>query len=130
MRLLRYLDRSGASDERNKSNRQRIAHRQVHGVRQSNQRGVLLKRVPDSVQRNSEGEQMTLKQHMKFESIPQKVVERDLTELLRKYDPECQVMTANRLNRLRAGSVPMPDETRALLEWSETRLDSFRDGET
>ena len=71
---------------------------------------------------------MTLKQHMKSEGMPQKVVERDLTELLRKYDRECQLMTANRLNRLRAGSVPMPDESRALLEWSETRLDSFRDG--
>jgi len=73
---------------------------------------------------------MTLKQHMKSEGMPQKVVERDLTELMRKYDRECQVMTANRLNRLRAGSVPTPDESRALLEWSETRLDSFRDGET
>jgi len=72
---------------------------------------------------------MTLKQHMKSEGIPQKVVERDLTELLRKYDRECQLMTANRLNRLRAGSVPMPDESRALLEWSETRLDSYRDGD-
>ena len=72
---------------------------------------------------------MTLKQHMKFEGMPQKVVERDLTELLRKYDRECQLMTANRLNRLRAGSVPMPDESRALLEWSETRLDSYRDGD-
>ena len=73
---------------------------------------------------------MTLKQHMKAEGIPQKVLERDLTELMRKYDHESQVMTANRLNRLRAGSVPTPDESRALLEWSETRLDSFRDGET
>ena len=73
---------------------------------------------------------MTLKQHMKSEGIPQKAVERDLTELLRKYDRECQVMTANRLNRLRAGSVPTIDESRALLEWSETRLDSYRDGET
>ena len=72
---------------------------------------------------------MTLKQHMKSEGIFQKAVERDLTELLRKYDRECQVMTANRLNRLRAGSVPTPDESRALLEWSETRLDSFRDGD-
>ena len=72
---------------------------------------------------------MTLKQHMKSEGMPQKVVERDLTELLRKYDRECQLMTANRLNRLRAGSVPMPDESRALLEWSETRLDSYRDGD-
>ena len=72
---------------------------------------------------------MTLKQHMKSEGMPQKVVERDLTELMRKYDRECQVMTANRLNRLRAGSVPMPDEWRALLEWSETRLDSYRDGD-
>ena len=63
---------------------------------------------------------MTLKQHMKSEGMPQKVVERDLTELMRKYDRECQVMTANRLNRLRAGSVPMPDETRALIEWSGT----------
>ena len=72
---------------------------------------------------------MTLKQHMKSEGMPQKVVERDLTELMRKYDRECQVMTANRLNRLRAGSVPMPDESRALLEWSETRLDSYRDGD-
>ena len=98
-------------------------------MRQSNQRGVLLKRVPDSVQRNSEGEQMTLKQHMKFESMPQKLVERGLTELMRKYDSECAVLTANRLNRLRGGSVPTPDETRALLEWSETRLDSYRDGD-
>jgi len=73
---------------------------------------------------------MTLKQHMKSEGMPQKVVERDLTELMRKYDRESQVMTANRLNRLRAGSVPTPDESRALLEWSETRLDSYRDGET
>ena len=88
----------------------------------------MLKIVPDSVQRNSEGEQMTLKQHMKSEGMPQKVVERDLTELMRKYDRESQVMTANRLNRLRAGSVPTPDESRALLEWSETRLDSYRDG--
>ena len=72
---------------------------------------------------------MTLKQHMKAEGMPQKVVERDLTEILRKYDRECQVMTANRLNRLRGGSAPTPDETRALLEWSETRLDSFRDGD-
>jgi len=48
---------------------------------------------------------------------------------MRKYDRESQVMTANRLNRLRAGSVPMPDESRALLEWSETRLDSYRDGD-
>ena len=72
---------------------------------------------------------MTLKQHMKSEGMPQKVVERDLTELMRKYDRESQVMTANRLNRLRAGSVPMPDESRALLEWSETRLDSYRDGD-
>jgi len=72
---------------------------------------------------------MTLKQHMKSEGIFQKAVERDLTELLRKYDRECQVMTANRLNRLRGGSVPTPDESRALLEWSETRLDSFRDGD-
>ena len=72
----------------------------------------------------------TLKQHMKAAGIPQKFIERDLTELLRKYDRESQVMTANRLNRLRAGSVPTPDESRALLEWSETRLDSFRDGET
>ena len=126
MRLLRYLDRSGASDE---SNRQRGANRQVHDVRQRIQRGLLLKAVPDSVQRNSEGEQMTLKQHMKSAGMPQKVVERDLTELMRKYDRECQVMTANRLNRLRAGSVPMPDESRALLEWSETRLDSYRDGD-
>jgi len=73
---------------------------------------------------------MTLKQHMKSEGIFQKAVERDLTELLRKYDRECQVMTANRLNRLRGGSVPTPDESRALLEWSETRLDSFRDGDS
>ena len=73
---------------------------------------------------------MTLKQHMKSAGMPQKAVERDLTELLRKYDRECQVMTANRLNRLRAGSVPTIDESRALLEWSETRLDSYRDGET
>ena len=73
---------------------------------------------------------MTLKQHMKFEIMPQKLVERGLTELMRKYDRECQVMTANRLNRLRAGSVPTIDESRALLEWSETRLDSYRDGET
>ena len=72
---------------------------------------------------------MTLKQHMKAEGMPQKVVERDLTELLRKYDSECQLMTANRLNRLRAGSVPTPDETRALLEWSENSIDSFRDGD-
>ena len=71
---------------------------------------------------------MTLKQHMKAEGMPQKVVERDLTELLRKYDRECAVLTSNRLNRLRAGSVPMPDETRALIEWSGTALDSFRDG--
>jgi hypothetical protein len=61
--------------------------------------------------------------------MPQKLVERGLTELMRKYDPECQVMTANRLNRLRAGSVPTIDESRALLEWSEARLDSFRDGD-
>jgi len=72
---------------------------------------------------------MTLKQHMKFEGMPQKVVERDLTELLRKYDRECAVLTANRLNRLRAGAVPTPDETRALLEWSENSIDSFRDGD-
>ena len=72
----------------------------------------------------------TLKQHMKAAGIPQKFLERDLTELMRKYDRESQVMTANRLNRLRAGSVPTPDESRALLEWSETRLDSYRDGET
>ena len=72
---------------------------------------------------------MTLKQHMKAEGMPQKVVERDLTELLRKYDRECAVLTANRLNRLRAGSVPTPDETRALLEWSENTIDSFRDGD-
>ena len=72
---------------------------------------------------------MTLKQHMKSAGMPQKAVERDLTELLRKYDRECQLMTANRLNRLRAGSVPTIDESRALLEWSETRLDSFRDGD-
>ena len=64
----------------------------------------MLKAVPDSVQRNSEGEQMTLKQHMKSAGMPQKAVERDLTELLRKYDRECQLMTANRLNRLRGGS--------------------------
>jgi len=38
-------------------------------------------------------------------------------------------MTANRLNRLRGGSVPTPDETRALLEWSENSIDSFRDGD-
>ena len=73
---------------------------------------------------------MTLKQHMKAEGVPQECIERDLTELLRNYDRECQVMTANRLNRLRAGSVPTPDESRALLEWSETRLDSFRDGDS
>ena len=72
---------------------------------------------------------MTLKQIMKFEGMPQKVVERDLTELLRKYDRECQLMTANRLNRLRGGSVPTPAETRALLEWSENSIDSFRDGD-
>jgi len=35
------------------------------------------------------GQQMTLKQHMKAEGMPQKVVERELTELLRKYDREC-----------------------------------------
>ena len=73
---------------------------------------------------------MTLKQHMKFESMPQKLVERGLTELMRKYDRECVVLTANRLNRLRAGSVPTPDETRALIEWSGAGIDSFRDGET
>jgi hypothetical protein len=72
---------------------------------------------------------MTLKQHMKFESIPQKVVERGLTELLRKYDSECAVLTANRLNRLRGGSVATPDETRALLEWSGGLIASFRDGD-
>ena len=27
------------------------------------------------------------------------------------------------------GSVPTPDETRALLEWSENSIDSFRDGD-
>jgi len=53
-----------------------------------------------------------------------------LTELLRKYDRECAVLTANRLNRLRGGSVPTPDETRALLEWSENSIDSFRDGDS
>ena len=73
---------------------------------------------------------MTLKQHMKAEGMPQKCVERDLTELLRKYDSECQLMTANRLNRLRGGSVPTPGEMRALLEWSENTIDSFRDGES
>jgi len=98
-------------------------------VRQSNQRGVLLKIVPDSVQRNSEGEQMTLKQHMKFESMPQKLVERGLTELMRKYDRECQLMTANRLNRLRGGATPTPHEKRALLAWSENTIDSFRDND-
>ena len=72
---------------------------------------------------------MTLKQHMKFESIPQKVVERGLTELMRKYDRECQLMTANRLNRLRGGSVATPDEMRALLEWSDGLIASFRDGD-
>ena len=72
---------------------------------------------------------MTLKQHMKAEGMPQKVLERDLTELLRKYDRECAVLTANRLNRLRAGSVPTPDESRALLEWSENSIESFRDGD-
>ena len=72
---------------------------------------------------------MTLKQHMKSEGIFQKAVERDLTELLRKYDRECQVMTANRLNRLRGGSVATPDETRALLEWSDGLISSFRDGD-
>ena len=72
---------------------------------------------------------MTLKQHMKAEGVPQKCIERDLTELLRKYDRECQVMTANRLNRLRAGSVPTPDESRALLEWSDGLIASFRDGD-
>ena len=72
---------------------------------------------------------MTLKQHMKFESMPQKLVERGLTELMRKYDRECQLMTANRLNRLRGGSVPTPDETRALMEWSDGLIASFRDGD-
>jgi len=72
---------------------------------------------------------MTLKKHMKAEGMPQKVLERDLTELLRKYDSECQLMTANRLNRLRGGSVPTPDESRALLEWSENSIESFRDGD-
>ena len=72
---------------------------------------------------------MTLKQHMKAEGMPQKVVERRLTELMRGYDTECVIMTANRLNRLRGGSVPTPDETRALLEWSENSIDSFRDGD-
>ena len=98
-------------------------------MRQSNQRGVLLKAVPDSVQRNSEGEQMTLKQHMKSAGMPQKAVERDLTELLRKYDRECQLMTANRLNRLRGGATPTPHEKRALLAWSENTIDSFRDND-
>ena len=72
---------------------------------------------------------MTLKQHMRFESIPQKLVERGLTELMRKYDRECQLMTANRLNRLRGGSVATPDEMRALLEWSDGLIASFRDGD-
>jgi len=72
---------------------------------------------------------MTLKQIMKFEGMPQKVVERRLTELMRGYDTECVIMTANRLNRLRAGSVPNPSELRALLEWSNNTLDSFRDGD-
>ena len=72
---------------------------------------------------------MTLKKHMKAEGMPQKCVDRDLTELLRKYDRECAVLTANRLNRLRAGSVPTPDESRALLEWSENSIESFRDGD-
>ena len=72
---------------------------------------------------------MTLKQHMKSAGMPQKAVERDLTELLRKYDRECQLMTANRLNRLRGGSVATPDETRALLEWSGGLIASFRDGD-
>ena len=72
---------------------------------------------------------MTLKQHMKAAGMPQKAVERDLTELLRKYDRECQLMTANRLNRLRGGSVATPDETRALMEWSDGLIASFRDGD-
>ena len=72
---------------------------------------------------------MTLKQHMKSAGMPQKAVERDLTELLRKYDRECQLMTANRLNRLRGGSVAAPDETRALMEWSDGLIASFRDGD-
>ena len=72
---------------------------------------------------------MTLKHHMKSAGMPQKAVERDLTELLRKYDRECQLMTANRLNRLRGGSVATPDETRALLEWSGGLIASFRDGD-
>ena len=72
---------------------------------------------------------MTLKQHMKSAGMPQKAVERDLTELLRKYDRECQIMTANRLNRLRCGSVATPDETRALMEWSDGLIASFRDGD-
>jgi len=72
---------------------------------------------------------MTLKQHMKSAGMPQKAVERDLTELLRKYDRECQLMTANRLNRLRGGSVATPDETRALMEWSDGLIASFRDGD-
>ena len=90
----------------------------------------MLKTVQGSVQRNSEGEQMTLNQHMKSAGMPQKAVERDLTELLRKYDRECQLMTANRLNRLRGGSVATPDETRALMEWSDGLIASFRDGES
>ena len=72
---------------------------------------------------------MTLKQHMKSAGMPQKAVERDLTELLRKYGRECQLMTANRLNRLRGGSVATPDETRALMEWSDGLIASFRDGD-
>jgi len=72
---------------------------------------------------------MTLKQHMKSAGMPQKAVERDLTELLRKYDRECQLMTANRLNRLRGGATPTPHEKRALLAWSENTIDSFRDND-
>ena len=72
---------------------------------------------------------MTLKQHMKSAGMPQKAVERSLTELMRGHDAECVIMTANRLNRLRAGSVPNPSELKALLEWSNNALDSFRDSD-
>ncbi len=70
---------------------------------------------------------MTLKQHMTSKGIQQKAVERDLTMLMRSYDRECDIMTANRLNSLRAGRNPRAIELRALLEYSNNLIDSFSD---
>lgn len=70
----------------------------------------------------------TLKDLQHDKGIGWKYILRDLNEIMRSIDRECQLMYMNRLNGLRSGKLtPRPLEIQAVLAYSGNLVESYKD---